>query len=162
MEGLKTKRKGLRTSFTVCANALKEELPKEALDWKTISVCEHWLQDKSDRLAACQEEISNKMLQLEDPDEAYMEDSKAAEGYRDRYFAVVAESDNKYGDVVLQKDSTETRKLKLPKIELKKFSCDAKEFLSFCSMFEKIHLDAGLPAEDKFQNLLEVMLPGSK
>ncbi|GBN24928.1 hypothetical protein AVEN_244626-1 [Araneus ventricosus] len=84
MEGLKTKRKGLRTSFTVCANGLEELLSEETSYWKTISVLKHQFQDKFHLLAACQEEISNKVLQLEDPEEAYLEDSKAAERYRDR------------------------------------------------------------------------------
>ncbi|GBM65297.1 hypothetical protein AVEN_15377-1 [Araneus ventricosus] len=60
------------------------------------------------------------------------------------------------------KDFSEKRKFKLPKIELKKFDGDAKDYLIFWSQFRKIHEDASIPNEDKFQYLLQAVVPKSK
>ncbi|GBN27744.1 hypothetical protein AVEN_198857-1 [Araneus ventricosus] len=46
------------------------------------------------------------------------------------------------------KEFSEKRKFKLPKIELKKFTGDAKEYLSFWSQFRKVHEDVSIPNED--------------
>ncbi|GIY78875.1 uncharacterized protein CDAR_475171 [Caerostris darwini] len=50
-----------------------------------------------------------------------MKDSEAAEEYRNQYFEIVAETDLKFSETALQRDCVESRKLKPPKIELKKF-----------------------------------------
>ncbi|XP_024872411.1 uncharacterized protein LOC112454980 [Temnothorax curvispinosus] len=52
--------------------------------------------------------------------------------------------------------------IKLPKIELKKFSGDVKEWLPFWSQFKKIHEDANINKGDKFQYLLQAMTPESR
>ncbi|GFV35972.1 DUF1758 domain-containing protein [Trichonephila clavipes] len=57
---------------------------------------------------------------------------------------------------------TEKRSFKLPKIELKKFSGEAKDFLAFWSQFQKIHIDKSIAEEDKMQYLLQSMEPKSK
>ncbi|XP_054720556.1 uncharacterized protein LOC129230178 [Uloborus diversus] len=54
------------------------------------------------------------------------------------------------------------RNFKLPKIELKKFNGEAREFLNFWSQFKKIHEDKGIDNEDKMQYLIQSMEPGSK
>ncbi|GFV11159.1 DUF1758 domain-containing protein [Trichonephila clavipes] len=56
----------------------------------------------------------------------------------------------------------EKRKFKLPKIELKKFNGDPKEFLAFWSQFKKIHDDGSIAEEDKIQYLLQSVEPPSK
>ncbi|GFU17777.1 hypothetical protein TNCV_1700341 [Trichonephila clavipes] len=50
----------------------------------------------------------------------------------------------------------------LPKIELKKFSGEAKDFLAFWSQFQKIHNDKSIAEEDKMQYLLQSVEPKSK
>ncbi|GFX27501.1 DUF1758 domain-containing protein [Trichonephila clavipes] len=54
------------------------------------------------------------------------------------------------------------RKFKVPKIELKKFNGDSKEFLAFWSQFKKIHDDSSIAEEDKMQYLLQSVEPHSK
>ncbi|GBN84030.1 hypothetical protein AVEN_31323-1 [Araneus ventricosus] len=60
------------------------------------------------------------------------------------------------------KEFSEKRKFKLPKIELMKFTGDAKECLSFWRQFRKIHEDTSIPNEDKMQYLLQVVVPKTK
>ncbi|GFV11236.1 DUF1758 domain-containing protein [Trichonephila clavipes] len=54
------------------------------------------------------------------------------------------------------------RKFKLPKLELMKFSGDAREYSSFWSQFSKIHEDTDIVPEDKFQYLARCIIPNSR
>jgi len=54
------------------------------------------------------------------------------------------------------------RTYKLPKIEIKKFNGTLTEWLSFWSQFKKIDEDADLHSSDKFQYLVQAMVPGSR
>ncbi|GFS56088.1 DUF1758 domain-containing protein [Nephila pilipes] len=56
----------------------------------------------------------------------------------------------------------EKRNFKLPKIELKKFSGDSRDYLTFWSQFRKIHEDSSIANEDKFHYLLQAVVPKSK
>ncbi|XP_071575634.1 uncharacterized protein [Temnothorax nylanderi] len=52
--------------------------------------------------------------------------------------------------------------IKLPKIELRKFSGDVKEWLPFWSQFKKIHENANINKGDKFQYPLQAMTAQSR
>ncbi|KAF2886493.1 hypothetical protein ILUMI_19680 [Ignelater luminosus] len=54
------------------------------------------------------------------------------------------------------------RRFKLPKIELKKFDGDLKDWLQFWSQFKNIHEDKSITTEDKFQYLIQAMIPNSR
>jgi hypothetical protein len=54
------------------------------------------------------------------------------------------------------------RKLKLPKIELKKFEGDVKDWLSFWSQFSRIHKDKEVKDEDTFQYLIQATASGTR
>ncbi|XP_024871304.1 uncharacterized protein LOC112454249 [Temnothorax curvispinosus] len=54
------------------------------------------------------------------------------------------------------------KSFKLPKIELAKFSGDVQEWLQFWSLFKKIHDDADIANKDKFQYLIQSMIPDSR
>ncbi|GFX90628.1 integrase catalytic domain-containing protein [Trichonephila clavipes] len=84
-----------------------------------------------------------------------------AENYRDHYIEMCTRVDLKVRETVVPTE-TEKRSFKLPKIELKKFSGEAKEFLVFWSQFQKIHNDKSIAEEDKMQYLLQSVEPKSK
>ncbi|GFW20520.1 uncharacterized protein TNCV_4547871 [Trichonephila clavipes] len=84
-----------------------------------------------------------------------------AENYRDRYIEMCTRVDLKVRETVVPTE-TEKRSFKLPKIELKKFSGEAKDFLAFWGQFQKIHNDKSIAEEDKMQYLLQSMEPKSK
>jgi hypothetical protein len=48
----------------------------------------------------------------------------------------------------------------LPKIELKTFGGDVKDWLSFWSQFSRIHEDKEMEDEDKFQYLIQATASG--
>ncbi|GBL61368.1 hypothetical protein AVEN_99950-1 [Araneus ventricosus] len=159
---LKTQRKSFRTSFTVCAKKIDDELLKEAPELTQLSILKSQISDKFARLETCQAEITNLILKTEDAEQAYEEDFLSAEKYRDKYIELCSQIEQLYLKDSSTKDFSEKRKFKLQKIELKKFDGDAKNYLSFWSQFRKIHEDSSTPNEDKFQYLLQAVVPKSK
>ncbi|GBM76400.1 hypothetical protein AVEN_48391-1 [Araneus ventricosus] len=156
---LKTQRKSFRTSFTVCAKKIDDELLKEAPELTQLSILKSQISDKFARLETCQAEITNLILKTEDAEQAYEEDFLSAEKYRDKYIELCSQIEQLYLKDSSTKDFSERRKFKLPKIELKKFDGDAKNYLTFWSQFRKIHEDSSTPNEDKFQYLLQAVVP---
>ncbi|UYV74426.1 hypothetical protein LAZ67_11003513 [Cordylochernes scorpioides] len=58
--------------------------------------------------------------------------------------------------------SSHHRTVKLPKIELKKFTGKIKDWLGWWAQFNKIHVDPTLEDSDKFQYLVQSMSPGTR
>ncbi|GFV16949.1 uncharacterized protein TNCV_1325301 [Trichonephila clavipes] len=81
-------------------------------------------------LDTCQNQISEQLLGTEDAVQEYLDDMEDAENYRDRYIEMCTRVDLKIRETVVPTE-TEKRSFKLPKIELKKFSGEAKDFLAF-------------------------------
>ncbi|KAG8180513.1 hypothetical protein JTE90_007468 [Oedothorax gibbosus] len=168
MDALKAKRKSLRTSFTTCENKLKQYLcsigDKDVV--QELYALKSQFKDKFNRLDEVQNEISS--LLLEDPSTIgeYETDFHAAEVYRDNYLDL----DSRV-EAFLNKDVKSCSraslegsplKVRLPKVELKTFSGDPKDYLTFWSIFSKIHESDELSEIDKFQYLYQSMVPGSK
>ncbi|GFW08702.1 uncharacterized protein TNCV_2777201 [Trichonephila clavipes] len=161
---LKTQRKSLRTSFTLSAKVIEEELMKEVPDVDELSILKMQISDKFSRLEKCQRDISNIILKEETDELAYEEDFMKAEIYGDRFSELFfcAKIERLSVKETEKKEVHEKRKFKLPKIELKKFDGNAKEYLTFWGQFKKIHEDESLPNEDKFQYLLQAVVSNSK
>ncbi|GFY21453.1 uncharacterized protein TNCV_1166011 [Trichonephila clavipes] len=113
------------------------------------------------RLDTCQNQISEQLLGTEDAVQEYLDDMEDAENYSDRYIEMCTRVDLKIRQTVVPTE-TEKRSFKLPKIELKKFSGEAKDFLAFWGQFQKIHNDKSIAEEDKMQYLLQSVEPKSK
>ncbi|UYV75710.1 hypothetical protein LAZ67_13001071 [Cordylochernes scorpioides] len=58
--------------------------------------------------------------------------------------------------------SSHHRTVKLPKIELKKFTGEIKDWLGWWAQFNKIHVDPTLEDSDKFQYLVQSKSPGTR
>ncbi|GFU94432.1 uncharacterized protein TNCV_2644201 [Trichonephila clavipes] len=126
-----------------------------------LSILKTQFIDKFQRLDTCQNQISEQLLGTEDAVQEYLDNMEDAENYRDRYIEICTRVDLKIRETVVPTE-TEKRSFKLPKIELKKFSGEAKDFLAFWSQFQKIHNDKSIAEEDKMQYLLQSMEPKSK
>ncbi|GFT19672.1 DUF1758 domain-containing protein [Trichonephila clavipes] len=87
---LKTQRKPLRTSFTLSAKVIEEELMKEVPDVDELSILKMQISDKFSRLKKCQRGISNIILKEETDELAYEEDFMKAEIYRHRFSELCA------------------------------------------------------------------------
>ncbi|GFW98313.1 uncharacterized protein TNCV_1091911 [Trichonephila clavipes] len=161
VNALKAARKGLRTAFSLSLKKIETELMKENIDMNQLSILKTQFIDKFQRLDTCQSQISEQLLDTEDVVQEYLDDMEDAENYRDRYIEMCTRVDLKIRETVVPTE-TEKRSFKLPKIELKKFSGEAKDFLAFWSQFQKIHNDKGIAEEDKMQYLLQSVEPKSK
>ncbi|GFT34282.1 DUF1758 domain-containing protein [Trichonephila clavipes] len=161
VNALKAARKGLRTAFSLSLKKIETELIKENIDMNQHSILKTQFIDKFQRLDTCQSQISEQLLDTEDAVQEYLDDMEDAENYRDRYIEMCTRVDLKIRETIVPTE-TEKRSFKLPKIELKKFSGEAKDFLAFWSQFQKIHNDKGIAEEDKMQYLLQSVEPKSK
>ncbi|GFY17332.1 putative RNA-directed DNA polymerase from transposon X-element [Trichonephila clavipes] len=116
---------------------------------------------------AVQEHILELLLGDETLSGEYEDDFNKAEKYRDKMDQLSAELE--YAVKGLNKPQSEaeisqgnTRKFKLPKLELTRFNGDTKDFLNFWSQFEKIHIDSNIDDDDKMHYLIHCSVPGSK
>ncbi|XP_071036469.1 uncharacterized protein [Parasteatoda tepidariorum] len=165
----KVKRKSLRTTFTTASNKLAQYLATPetvAKDINQLPALRSQLQDKFSRLNEIQNEISSVLLEKPETVAEYETDFEAAENYRDNYlkldakFATFINKDS--GSIAKSSLKDNAVKLKLPKFELKTFSGDPKECLTFWSIFSKIHESEDLSAIDKFQYLYQSIVPESR
>ncbi|GFW07452.1 DUF1758 domain-containing protein [Trichonephila clavipes] len=161
LNALKAQRKGLRTAFSNCLKKIESELAQELCNFETLSVLKIQFNDKFARMDCCQKAISETLLLSDDGERLFAEDLEDAEIYREKFWELTTKIELKSQQCTVPSDK-ESRKFKLPKIELKKFNGEAKEYLTFWSQFQKIHEDRGIAAEDKMQYLLQSMEPGSK
>ncbi|GFX39363.1 putative RNA-directed DNA polymerase from transposon X-element [Trichonephila clavipes] len=186
---LKAKRKSLRAAFSMCCNGISNRIETETLSKNEVDALYKQLQDKFSRLEtiqeeisdliltshdlkctyqeefSIQEEISDLLLTSHDLKDTYQEDFSKAEEYRDKFcqiFSILEASQEQEILVSEEKNSVQKRKFKLPNLELRKFSGEPKDYLAFWSQFEKIHMDATIAEEDKFQYLLQCLVPDSK
>ncbi|GFU99653.1 putative RNA-directed DNA polymerase from transposon X-element [Trichonephila clavipes] len=146
-------------------NMLWPNQKTETLSKNEVNALHKQLQDKFSRLETIQEEISDLLLTSHDLKDTYQEDFSKAEEYRDKFcqiFSILEASQEQKILVSEENNSVQKRKFKLPKLELRKFSGEPKDYLAFWSQFEKIHMDATIAEEDKFQYLLQCLVPDSK
>ncbi|GFS70224.1 integrase catalytic domain-containing protein [Trichonephila clavipes] len=151
----------IKQAFTLNLKKIESELNKEIADRKELSVLRTIIDDKFQRLDNCQLLLSEELLKEENGEQLFSEDFEEAETYRDRYLQNCFKIENRLQENAGPSEA-EKRKFKLPKIELKQFNGDPKEFLAFWSQFKKIHDDSSIAEEDKMQYLLQSVEPHSK
>ncbi|GFX00517.1 hypothetical protein TNCV_2235241 [Trichonephila clavipes] len=78
----------------------------------------------------------------------YLDDMEDAENYRDHYIEMCTRVDLKVRETVVPTE-TEKRSFKLPKIELKKFSGEAKDFWPSGVSFRKFTMIKALRKKTK-------------
>ncbi|GFX77198.1 uncharacterized protein TNCV_1679811 [Trichonephila clavipes] len=148
VNALKTTRKGLRTEFSLSLKKIETELIKENIDMNQLSILKTQFIDKFQRLDTCQNQISEQLLDTEDAVQEYLDDIEDAENYRDRYIEMCTRVDLKIRETVVPTE-TEKRSFKLPKIELKKFSGEAKDFWPSGVSFRKFTMIKALRKKTK-------------
>ncbi|GFY47684.1 DUF1758 domain-containing protein [Trichonephila inaurata madagascariensis] len=150
---LKAQRKALRTSFTCSAKQTDDDFDKENPDSKQLFILKVQLNDQFQRLEKCQNEMIDLIFKDENAEQLFETDFLSAGKYRDRFTELCTKTDQ-LATKEMSEIVTSQGKFKLPKIELKKFSGDAKEYLTFLIQFRKVNEDSSIPPEDKFQYLL--------
>ncbi|GBM70894.1 hypothetical protein AVEN_28462-1 [Araneus ventricosus] len=129
------------------------------------------LKVKSDRLeithASILELLPEKEFEVEDfRDKAIRIETKARRiiNYQQHNVSTILHSTHRDSAIINSAENATIakRRVKLPKLELRKFDGDVKEWLYFWSQFEKIHNDSSIEDSDKFQYLLQSTVEGSR
>src|SRR5436190_19132910 len=169
MEALVMQRKYVRTAFTKTYNTLISNLNETEPNLELVNVSMATLERLAVDLNKFDDQIINLVLEDE---EKYEAEYTSIETYKVRletakikvntYLNEIARKDNTRTELSSYSPRSHRRKLKLPKIELKEFGGDVKDWLSFWSQFKRIHEDPDMEAEDKFQYLIQTMVAGSR
>ena len=171
MDKLNRERTQLRRSFTKAVNEAKCLLEKEEKQRIDVRKILDTLEDKASRMFKIDEEIKEMYL----VDDAFDEDTfgkefDSAESYRNNWISIKNDCEdilNKFlpNDIdqvsVSNNSFSMKRHFRLPKIELKQFDGNIRNWLSFWGQFRKIDDDSNIDDDDKFQYLYQSTVPGS-
>ncbi|GFT78738.1 integrase catalytic domain-containing protein [Trichonephila clavipes] len=117
-------------------------MKEDAKDGDKLSALNSQLQDKFLRLDEVQNKISDLLLQNTATAAEYEANFEGAEDCRDNFFEIKSKIETLLnedsGSLLESPSERDVVKLKLPKFELKMFSGDPKEYLTFWSIFSKI------------------------
>ncbi|UYV83219.1 hypothetical protein LAZ67_23000235 [Cordylochernes scorpioides] len=171
MDKLKRERTPLRNTITRTTNEIKSGLSLKEVDIILIRAKFERLTILNDRLILIDDKI--KEILLDDPrsTEAQINDEMELCETYSLQVGIVAQKVKEYesklaapcDDKMSQFSTSDVkRQIKLPKFELKKYTGELEEWLSWWSHFEKIHLDESLSDVDKFEYLIQSMVVGSK
>ncbi|XP_035210940.1 uncharacterized protein LOC118185223 [Stegodyphus dumicola] len=167
-EAIKLEKKIHRAAFTKAFNVLEEILKKSDINSSELQSELNVFVSKAQRLEDTQVRYLSTLSGNEIEAEFYI-----IEDYRDKAVRI----ETKVKDILqnLQNVSTSNlilnqsvnenvckRTFKLPKLELRKFDGEIKEWLFFWSQFEKTDKDTTISDSDKFQYLLQATVEGSR
>ncbi|KYN07072.1 hypothetical protein ALC62_01968 [Cyphomyrmex costatus] len=171
MEKLKSAQKVLRSSFTKAYNAFQIERKKSSPDLTKLQTQFALIRDKASELGELSHKIQDAMLDADEEEEILIKEVENADEYTAKYHQTKIElsdlveagpSQMPVPQPIIITSQESIRVLKLPKIELRKFGGEIKDWLSFWSTFRKIHEDATLSREDKFHYLLQSTVKDSR
>ena len=170
MDRVKRTRRPIRAAVTRTITELDAELAKEEPDRDLLTVITARLQEQDEQLSELDQRIMDTLLDQDCTDEEQDEECIQCEGYR-RKIALARRAISKLLEgkppsvsesdlyTATEGGTRKERSFKLPKIELKTFNGDLKDWLQFWSQFQKIDEDESLHASDKFQYLIQAMQP---
>jgi hypothetical protein len=169
MESCKKLRTPLRSGFTRIATQLEKHLDEKDVDVGELEILIEQLNEKWCVLDEKEKTVHE--LLANDPkcsQESFDSEYNTYESYKERYIRIKTKVNKILNSTVNDNKSDVTseiaskRRFKLPKVELKKFSGDIKEWLGFWGQFKKIHEDTEIAPEDKFIYLSQSTVEGSR
>lgn len=172
MEKLKKQTAVIRAAFSRNLGILSTELAQERPNIQEIQARFAIVKDKACELQELNQKICEVML--ENGLSELVQENESANEYNLKYQRIKQEvikrtevnqrepSSSTSDSQTIHTARDNTRTFKLPRIELKKFSGDLKEWLQFWSLFKHIHQDPNMAKEDKFQYLIQAMVRDSR
>ncbi|GFV50324.1 putative RNA-directed DNA polymerase from transposon X-element [Trichonephila clavipes] len=168
VESLRVKQRSLRSSFTMYCTSIEDTLKRDT-SLPDLYALQRQIMDKFARLDTVQEYILELLLGDETLSGEYEDDFNKEEKRRDKINQLSVELLEYAVNKSLNKPQSEadisqgnTRKFKLPKLELTRFNGGPKDFLNFWSQFEKIHIDSNIDDDDKMHYLIHAVFPVQK
>lgn len=171
MEVARRARVPVRASITKTVNELQSEMCKSAVqrDQSFIQKKYQKLLELYNKVCTFDEQILGAMLELVDfNEEEYNKESNSIEEYEDKIRDIKIDVEVFLNPVRCDSpglgdgSSIRRKNYRLPKIELKKFDGQWTEWLGWWAQFSKIHEDDELHETDKFQYLVQSMVPDSR
>ena len=169
LDVLKKGRRPLRAQLNKKSKEIEVELSRDIPDKTAVQVKLEMLKinfkkvDDMDQqvitsltLQGSDEDLDSEMMSISEYEERFMTAKLKAEKFLVDKVDHVSDNSTHSGEKV------HTKTYKLPKIEIRKFDGDLKEWLGFWSQFQKIHNDNALHDSDKFQYLVQSMIPGTR
>ena len=174
LDSLKRSRRPLRAQLAKRINELEAELSRAKPDRTVIQVKLEMIQKNYEKVDSLDQDIMSLVSQHEDAEQDA--ELLAISEYEEKYRTAKIKGDNflevKSSSALSSLDDASSashisgavhmKTYKLPKIEIRKFDGDLREWLGFWSQFQKIHEDSALHASDKFQYLIQSMEPGTR
>ncbi|XP_025154441.1 uncharacterized protein LOC112588490 [Harpegnathos saltator] len=177
MDKLKISQKVTRIALTRTYNAFLSETKKGSPDITSLRVNFALIREKATELGELSQKIQEAMIEAGETEEALSREMESADEYMARYHhakieltqlsetretAMQAAQPQPFPTVVSAQENI--RALKLPKIELRKFGGEIKDWLAFWSTFKKIHDNAtkDLLIEFYVRELLKLVLSKNK
>ena len=173
-DAIKRSRRGYRTQLVKRINDLTAELSRETPDQTVVQVRLQMLEQCYEKVSSLDQEII-EILNRDASEEEQDDELLSVSEYEEKYRTAKVKADNFLEDGVsslnqsfrsaspeLRAAHSSKKTYKLPNIEITKFSGDLKDWLGFWSQFQKIHENSALHASDKFQYLVQSMVPGSR
>ncbi|UYV72544.1 hypothetical protein LAZ67_9003635 [Cordylochernes scorpioides] len=173
MEILKRHRNLLRKRLTRSLKTTEEFLSgTPPIPVEDIEYNREIIEETHSELLVIQGKIRDFMLTSDVSEEELEQDDEEALQYTQRYKMIykkclalveprITASSPTTSEVSFA-SSSHHRTVKLPKIELKKFTGEIKDWLGWWAQFNKIHVDPTLEDSDKFQYLVQSMSPGTR
>lgn len=171
MEALKKQRKALRAAFTKVHTSFTSKIEGDfSKEEKLIAF--QLLENKMAELDAVHANFNKVMFESQMKDEDIAKEMESDDGYKATYLAAkikitdFLEANSGGTPAAAQLPGTsqplERKTVKYPPIELFKFNGNVKEWLTFWSVFKKVHEDPLLRKEDKFYYLVQSTVPESR
>jgi vacuolar-type H+-ATPase subunit I/STV1 len=169
MDKLKKQRRPIRTAITRTVNEVEAELDKEEPDQDILEKRQEKLAELLTDVKDIDKKVIKAMLDNNCDDQQLEKETDDIERFVDKIRdcridirKALIKSEREEAPPTRTGSSRDTeRAYKLPKIEIAKFNGDLTGWLPFWSQFKKIHEDAKIPASDKFQYLVQSLVPGS-
>ncbi|KAF2890648.1 hypothetical protein ILUMI_15524 [Ignelater luminosus] len=178
IEKLKRSRKAAGAAFTRALTAFNEEIRQEEPITEEVQLTFQILEARSFELDSLNSKICEVMVELtaekEDQQRIMEDEYEVAAEYTSKYLRAKIEvtklnrasqpeqTPQIYQQITVGDNADSKRRFKLPKIELKKFGGNLKDCLQFWSQLKNIHGDKSITTEDKFQYLVQAMIPNSR
>lgn len=182
MDQLRQSRGRVRASITRTITEVEAELSKNAPDLLVLRAKSQKLEEWQSRVAELDHNVLRAMQEATCSDEDYNKEGEVCEEYEDKIRLVQLkitdllstplqlpllrpispDNSSQWYNSVASSGGERRRQFKLPKINLRKFNGELKDWLSWWSQFVKIHEDDTLHTSDKFEYLVQCMVVGSR
>lgn len=168
MDALKRVKTAERKAYTTAFNRLENLLKETVLDNDGIELALNLFSQKNDKLDITHQSFLDGISD----DTEFATEFEGIEVYRERAFEIIFRAQKWLGKSKNNSERVDTNisniaesssniRPRLPEIELKRFSGDLKEWLSFWNHFQKIHDNKCLTDSEKFHYLIQSTEVGS-